>query len=326
MEDLLEVTPHIHLFNEVHTEFYRRTAMSCESDFCCEELYFLLYTDIRQHPSIYMDVMFQMNDIYAERCAGIIGTLANILRHKGKPKACLHVLELQGQILKKYQALVVPFPLQAFDYSPLSSSNTTTTSATKDKTRNRTRSGHNRRINRAQIKCCRALTYRYNDLRIDIHSQMTAATTTEGDTLEQYDSRTAAVQALREACQYEREEKYDFEQQKWLVVLFSIIGPDYESLTQADIQALEDEQLWQALMHQSRNSGQASGPTFDVERKKCHGCDRIEDARGEFEECSKCLKVSYCSFECQKSHWKAHKKECVKPKWSPRSALSFPWL
>ena len=320
IEDLLDVAPHIHLFNEVHTEFFRRSAFGGESDACCEELYFILYVDIQQHPAIYMEAIFEMNDIYAERCAGIMGVLAKILRNKGKPKSCLHVLQLQGQILKKYQALAMP----RFDITGTEDANSNTT-------KNRTRSGRNRRINRAQIKCCRALTYKYNDLRIDVHSQMAsaAASTEDAVAAKQNTQKNAAsaVEALREACQYELEEKYDFEQQKWLVVLFSIVGPDYESMTQADIRALKDDQLWQALMHQSRNSGVVSGPTYDVEMRKCHGCDRIEKhSRGEFEECSKCFKVSYCSFECQKAHWKVHKKECVKPKWSPRSALSFPWM
>lgn len=316
MEDLLDVAPHIHLFNEVHTEFFRRSAFGGESDFCCEELYFILYMDIQQHPAIYMEVIFEMNDIYAERCAGIMAVLAKILRNKGKPKSCLHVLRLQGQILKAYQSLVLPRVASTEDVNG----------------KNRTRQSRHRRIHRAQIQCYRALTYRYNDLRIDIHSQIasTATSTTEDAATNKEDTRTnvtSAVEALREACQYELEEKYDFERQKWLVVLFSIVGPDYESLTQADIRALDDDQLWQALMHRSRNSGVVSGPTYDVEMRKCHGCDRIEThSRGEFEECSKCFKVSYCSFECQKAHWKVHKKECVKPKWSPRSALSFPWM
>ena len=173
---------------------------------------------------------------------------------------------------------------------------------------------------------------------------------------------TQAVAALREACQYELEERFDFQHQKWLVVLFAIVGPDYAVTLRSTsssspspsppgeknyLRALSDDQLWQALRHTSRNSGTVMGPTYDSTMKKCHGCDRIETpgARGEFEECTKCYQVSYCSYECQIAHWKVHKKECVKnnktiktttttptktttkkKKWSPRSALSFPWM
>ena len=138
----------------------------------------------------------------------------------------------------------------------------------------------------------RLFVYTYQQTKGRRNNMFALRSTEAADAFEQQDNKTAAVQALREACQYELEEQFDFEQQKWLVVLFSIVGPGYESLTQDDSFQLFDEQLWQALMHQSRNSGQVSGPTYDVELKKCHGCDRIEASRGEFEECSKCLKVT----------------------------------
>ncbi len=43
---------------------------------------------------------------------------------------------------------------------------------------------------------------------------------------------------------------------------------------------------------------------------KCSGCDRVEERRGEWKKCSRCLTVQYCGSNCQKSHWKAHKKTC----------------
>ena len=38
----------------------------------------------------------------------------------------------------------------------------------------------------------------------------------------------------------------------------------------------------------------------------CSNCFKF----GEFAKCSRCRKVCYCSRECQKAHWKEHKKEC----------------
>ncbi len=43
-------------------------------------------------------------------------------------------------------------------------------------------------------------------------------------------------------------------------------------------------------------------------------------------QCGRCRKVGYCSVECQKSHWKTHKKECSgkelgESKASPHAAL-----
>ena len=40
--------------------------------------------------------------------------------------------------------------------------------------------------------------------------------------------------------------------------------------------------------------------------------------------CSRCKSISYCSKECQKSHWKAHKKECVSKDEQPK-VLRLTW-
>ena len=45
--------------------------------------------------------------------------------------------------------------------------------------------------------------------------------------------------------------------------------------------------------------------------EECSGCGRGPSAdAAQFQRCGKCMRVSYCSRECQKSHWKTHKMEC----------------
>ena len=46
-----------------------------------------------------------------------------------------------------------------------------------------------------------------------------------------------------------------------------------------------------------------------MESLSCALCDKSASLK-----CSKCLIVSYCTQECQKNHWKTHKKTCNKPK------------
>lgn len=43
-----------------------------------------------------------------------------------------------------------------------------------------------------------------------------------------------------------------------------------------------------------------------LDRKRCTYCDKVTDAKM----CARCKKVQYCSRECQKQHWKAHKPDC----------------
>lgn len=43
-------------------------------------------------------------------------------------------------------------------------------------------------------------------------------------------------------------------------------------------------------------------------------CTKMEEKQGDFKRCGQCQRVSYCSRECQKAHWKAgHKAVCTSP-------------
>jgi hypothetical protein len=46
----------------------------------------------------------------------------------------------------------------------------------------------------------------------------------------------------------------------------------------------------------------------------CHFCAKSEvQVADRLKRCDRCRSVAYCSVECQRSDWKAHKKECAKP-------------
>lgn len=46
-------------------------------------------------------------------------------------------------------------------------------------------------------------------------------------------------------------------------------------------------------------------------RNKCHNCG-VADRK--FQYCSRCKVTAYCGKECQKEHWKTHKKQCENKK------------
>lgn len=43
----------------------------------------------------------------------------------------------------------------------------------------------------------------------------------------------------------------------------------------------------------------------------CAMCKQPESAAGTLKKCGKCKKILYCDRECQKKHWKSHKKVCA---------------
>jgi hypothetical protein len=47
----------------------------------------------------------------------------------------------------------------------------------------------------------------------------------------------------------------------------------------------------------------------DLQRKQCCGCQKYAL---EIKLCTACKQARYCSKECQREHWPAHKEECKK--------------
>ena len=45
--------------------------------------------------------------------------------------------------------------------------------------------------------------------------------------------------------------------------------------------------------------------------KSCSLCGKMEKKRKQMKSCSACKTVQYCNRECQKAHWKKHKKDCA---------------
>ncbi|KAL6716857.1 hypothetical protein ACLMJK_004769 [Lecanora helva] len=54
--------------------------------------------------------------------------------------------------------------------------------------------------------------------------------------------------------------------------------------------------------------------------RSCFACGRIEQSEA-LQTCARCLTARYCSRECQRKHWKTHKKTCHKPK-NPQISVS----
>ena len=54
--------------------------------------------------------------------------------------------------------------------------------------------------------------------------------------------------------------------------------------------------------------------TDDAQLKVCGACGTIEEFVGTLMRCSSCLSAVYCNKECQKQHWKVHKKACQRMK------------
>jgi len=59
-------------------------------------------------------------------------------------------------------------------------------------------------------------------------------------------------------------------------------------------------------------NGEDTAAPLPIVNRKCDKCGKSEEEKsGNLKACGNCMKVVYCSIECQKAHWKEHKPSCI---------------
>jgi hypothetical protein len=65
---------------------------------------------------------------------------------------------------------------------------------------------------------------------------------------------------------------------------------------------------------QQHDDARSTAPAAESSVEACHFCAKSQaHIASRLKLCNRCRSVSYCSVECQRSDWSAHKKECAKP-------------
>jgi hypothetical protein len=152
--------------------------------------------------------------------------------------------------------------------------------------------------NYPQVFCCDSLTYKYNLIVANAETQL--------------GNKDPACKAFRAAVTFEIQQHYNFDQQN-LAFMLDVICPDLQTdyMSLKVLKQVRNDDIWAVLMQ--GETFQPITPSPDVLLRDCGLCDTTEKKRGDYQLCSRCKVVPYCSKECQKKDWKLHKKVCVSP-------------
>ena len=147
--------------------------------------------------------------------------------------------------------------------------------------------------------CCDVLTFKHNVIRYNLKVQ-------QG----KYEE---CIPIFRELATFELKHDKDFEDQMYLFMIPGILSKPPSSLD-----TLRDAEILKMVMAPLQDGlKQVLGSVEESQAVQLHrcsypGCSKQEEGLGDlsFKKCRGCGMARYCSKECQKKDWKAHKRVC----------------
>ena len=286
--ELLIKDPTIMKALQERISFYDRAKIPLMSNlnFRGEKEYTELYEDMISHPELWEELFSHREHmVIAERCTGIIGTLATLHRQRGNLAHTLEIMEVYQKTLESYSKLV--------------------------------------QLNRDQPNfndakaCCEALRFKYNLVKfnclLDQYKESVESGNGPSDATNPFLKASAKYQ--REMIRYEIENNIDFDHQAFAFMFMVVYQkePTMKVLSKSTDEDLIEMTMWS--IRASAEQGQFPLDRTPKQAKKialatCANCGKQEPYLNTFNQCGRCKSVRYCGKECQATHWRVHKKSC----------------
>ena len=226
-------------------------------------------------------------EVWPERCSGMIGTYATILRQRGEYARCTAVMRLYTRVIERYEAM------------------TKLTAPSKDV------------IERAATKqCLDGLYYKYLLIKFNLLRNLDPAC--ESVDLKELgrDFRRVSAYEISTGIVARDGDNFAFMLQPKPITLSSL-----KSMTNARLGV-----LYRGVMrtHVCSDTNSAKKVRKSMDKKEarakkkvalhqCAMCYKTEEFLNDFRKCARCSRKWYCSRDCQCNHWKhGHKQLCKK--------------
>jgi hypothetical protein len=266
---------HYDLLMKAHSNFVMRGQSS--NPFKAEAEYQNLYKSLVNEEAIWLKFFAHDAAVeWAERCTGMIGTYATILRQR-----CDYVL-CETVVFGWYTRLLGFYAASTKRQNPAKTA-----------------------MERALIKrCLDGFTYKYLMVKNNLLTNLLRL-----DDITGKDIRAMMHYEIESGA-------YAADNDNWAFLLEglrpqkTVTLESLQSVTDEDITSFYRFTVMNATP-EDRNSVLQQAPVKNAQLRPCANCREEESAVGSHKSCSACKKVCYCSQNCQKIHWKsAHKQQC----------------
>ena len=281
------------LYSDAHNDFSKVGGNLSKTN---ERKLAVLFELINKHESLFFKVLASPNThVMSERCTGMLGTYATILRQRAEYLRAEAVFRVYTRMINAYEGSCITYHGGVKEKLPFNA-----------------------------LSCLEGLRYRYLLIKMNLLQNLGKVHSVPDHEVGE-DMRTLCTHEIKTG----RHPGEATDVWTWFLPMHGVVkgGPNAR-VTLAKLKKVNNKKLAKCFRTACEMMGQVlaaqpggfknqslwDGINPDVQKKRCELCKRSEAFINDFKKCSKCKQARYCSAICQRKHWCVHKQLCVQMK------------
>jgi len=292
------------IYSDAHNDFYASAGNLQKNN---ERKLALFFETMEIHENLFFQVFAApITHVIAERCTGMLGNYATILRQRAEYLRAETVFQLYTKTIDAYEIACVAHHGGVKEHIPFNA-----------------------------LSCMEGLRYRYLLIKFNLLQNLGKVQSVPDDEI---------ANDMMIACTYEiktgRHPSEDKDIWTWMLPMFGAIkGAPNCRVTLPKLKKIKKKKLAKCFRTACAQMGQVqpcveggyeSNSLYSgiinplVLLRRCGLCRIQEPFMNDFKKCGGCKETRYCSSKCQKKHWGIHKHMCTKKK-EERKSMKEQW-